>query len=113
MNDPSGVVGLDLTQYEQRLARNSDIYQRLLATCAEAPDSRQVKVRTAALDRLDKGVIQALGSIAPSARSHADGNARDRRYELVEAGLANRIEYADVLDSRHHSLSRSSARTSR
>src|ERR1019366_4776071 len=113
VDDPSSIVGLDLTQDEQGSARHADIDQRLLATCAKASQSGQEKVGAAALDCLDEGVIETLSSVAAAAGSHADADARNRRHEFVQPSFADRIEYANVFNSRHHSLSRSNARTSR
>src|SRR6516225_5838752 len=113
VEDSARIVGLHLAQYEQGLAGHMDIHQRLLVACAKAPNTGQVKVRSAAVDCLEDGVIQTFGSVAASARSHANADTRDWRQQLIQAGLADRIEYADVFNPWHHSLSRSSARTSR
>ena len=87
--------------------------QRLLVARAEASDAGEIDVGAAAIDGFGKCVVQAFRAVAPAAGSHADGDARHRRQQLVHPRFANRVEGADVLDARHHSLSRSSDRTSR
>ena len=113
VHDPAGIAGLHLMQDDQRLARNMHVHQRLLAAGAEAADGGQEEVLAAVVDGLGESVVQAFGAIAPSAGSHAHRDARNRRQQLAQASLANGIEYADVLNARHYSTSRSSARTSR
>ena len=113
MNYAAGIAGLYLMKDQKRLSRNPDVDHRLLAAGPEAPNPGQVEVRATVIDGVDQGAIQSLRPVTVSAGSHPHCDSRDRGQQLAHAGFADGIEDSDVLDARHHSLSRSSARTSR
>src|SRR5262249_3191635 len=113
VDDTSGVARLHLMQNHKRLSGNADIDHRFLAAGAEATDRGEIKVHAAALDRFDESVIEPFRPIPAAARSHPDRYPRNRWQEFVHARLADLAEHSDVFNLRHHSLSRSSARTSR
>ena len=66
------------------LPGNAHVDQRLLEARAETAYVRQHDINAAAFDGLGEGVVQALCAVAAAARSHAHGDARNRRHQLGE-----------------------------
>ena len=97
--------GLHPPQDQQWLAGQPHIHQRLLETSAETADAGQEDIHPAALNGFRKGVLQALGAIAPAASPHPDRDPGNGRKKLGEPRFTDRTESSNVLDSRHHSLS--------
>ena len=95
------LIGPHTMQHDERLAGMPHVDQRLLGAEAKAPGLHQLHVEAALVDGVGEGVVDTLRSIAGSACAHADGDARPRRQQLGQSGIANRIERARVADRRH------------
>ena len=91
-------------QHHQRISRQPNADQRLLKAGAEAAHAGQHHIEAAALDGLVQGVKDLFRAIAAAAGSHAHRDARNRRHQLGKPGFANRVEGANILNSRHYFL---------
>ena len=100
------VIGLDLMQDDQRLARDPDIDQRLLGAKAEAAGADEVDIQAALSDGVGERGVDGLRAVAGAAGAHADGQTRARRLQLGQSGASHRIECAEVANSRHGRVSR-------
>ena len=99
-----GVVGLHAVQHHQRISRQPHAHQRLLKAGAEAAHAGQHHIQAAALDGLIQGVKDLFGAIAAAAGSHPHRHARNGRHQLGKPGFTNRVERANILNSRHYFL---------
>ena len=100
------MIGLNLMQNDERLPGDPNVDQRLFGAKAEAAGAHQVHVDAALGDRVSERGVDAFGAVAGPASAHADGNARSGGLQLGEARAANRIECAQVANSRHGRVSR-------
>ncbi len=90
VHNPPGIVGLHLTQDEQRLPGMRTLTSGSWQQAPKHPTRGQVEVGAAAVDGLGERVIQAFRAIAAAAGSHADGDARDRQAPAWSARLRGR-----------------------
>ena len=113
MKQACRVIDLNSTQDQKRTAGQANINQRLLKTSAEAAYTRQMHVHASPRKQIGESVINAFGAIAAAARSHADADARNGGHQLGKPRFPDGVEGSDILNWRHHLLSRSSALTCR
>ena len=100
--DARGVVGLHAMQHDQGISGKPDADQRLLKAGAKAAHAGQHHIDAAAMDGLIQGVKDLLGAIAAATGSHSHRQARNGRHQLGKPRFTNRVERANILNSRHY-----------
>ena len=99
--DARCIVDLHAVQHHEGISRQADTHQRLLEARAETAHAGQHHIQAAALNGFIEGVKNLFGAVAAATGSHSHGQARNSRHELGKPGFTNRVERADILNSRH------------
>src|SRR5579872_194773 len=104
LQDARSILRTNMPQHQQRRTGSANSHQRFLVARAEAADTSQKDLLSAAANGIVKRVEQLFGAVAAAACPHAYRDPGSGWKKLGKTGFAHGVEVTEILDTRHQSL---------